>query len=84
MDYMALDKPIVCTDVGEMRKVLKGYEQLICKPGNAEDMAAKIEAALSIKKANYRERLADFTWQSLGQKLNTAIRAMFKNPAKVQ
>ncbi|MBI2140893.1 glycosyltransferase [Candidatus Woesearchaeota archaeon] len=84
MDYMALDKPIVCTDVGEMRKVLKGYEQLICRPNDAGDMATKIEAALGMEKVNYRKMLADFTWQSLGKKLNTAIRATFKNPARVQ
>ncbi len=84
MDYMALDKPIVCTDVGEMRKVLKGHEQLICKPNDAGDMAAKIVAALGMRQASYRKTLADFTWQRLGQRLNTAIRATFKNPAKEQ
>ncbi len=79
MDYMALNKPIVCTDVGEMRRMLKGHEQLICKPNDTEDMAAKIAAALRVGKVNYRKMLADFTWQRLGRKLNTAIRATFKN-----
>lgn len=82
VDYMALNKPIVCTDVGEMRKMLKGHEQLVCRPNDAEDMAQKIMAALKTKKANYRERLKEFTWERLGEKLNDAIKAMFKNRAR--
>ncbi len=75
MDYMAVEKPIVCSDVGEMRKML-GDDRLICKPGDASDMAEKISIALKMKKASHRTRLKEFTWQKLGEKLEKAIVTM--------
>ena len=80
IDYMALNKPIVCTDVGEMRKML-GDDRLICRPHDTEDMAKKIAAALKIKRVEHRKKLSRFTWQKLGEKLDNAIKAMFKNTA---
>ena len=84
MDYMALNKPIVCTDVGDMKKMLAGYEQLICRPNDSDDMAGKLLVALKTKKVNYRSKLNDFTWERLGARLDTAIRAMFKNAGEAQ
>ncbi len=78
MDYMALNKPIVCTDIGDMKKML-GDSKLACRPGDANDMARKIVAALKTRKTNTRSMLKDFTWKNLGKKLDQAIMATFKN-----
>jgi len=57
-----------------MKTLLTGYEDLICRPDDVEDLAFKILKALHYRKVNYREKLKTMTWEKLGIKLEEALK----------
>jgi glycosyltransferase involved in cell wall biosynthesis len=73
IEYMAFSKPIVCSDVGEMKNLLSRTSQLIFKQNNTDDFARKIELALKIKKVDYSKQLKRLTWSAITKKLHKEI-----------
>ncbi len=70
VEYMACGKPIVLSDVGEMRKLAPRF---VFREGDIGEMNRKIEEALKCEKVDYRKILKDLTWKALGEKLSRAI-----------
>lgn len=75
VEFMACNRPIVCTDVGEMKKLLTAAPELVCKPNDKEGLKKAVLKAISYKSINYRKTLAEkgLTWEMLGEKLNTIL-----------
>lgn len=70
-EYMLFSKPIICSDVGEMKKLLK--PKYIFQPGNEYDISNKIEIAVKVKKEDYSDQLKKLEWKTLAEKLVKAI-----------
>lgn len=70
-EYMACERPIAATDVGEARRVLGATDVPLARPGDVEGLAALIEAQLEAP------RLAplppELTWHALGDKLHGGL-----------
>lgn len=75
VEYMACNRPIVITDVGEMSNLLKD-SRFVAKAGDKEDLKNKIKAALKVKKVNYRPRVMEFSWKSLAKKLDIELKKL--------
>ena len=73
VDFMACNSTIVCTDVGEMKKLLP--KELVCRPNDKEALKKAILKALKHRKVNHRKTLVEqgLTWEKLGEKLNRII-----------
>jgi len=76
VEFMACNKPIVCTDVGEMKKLLTSTPDLVAIPGDDESLKKALVKALTYKKVNYRKTLNEkgLTWPKLGYKLNEILK----------
>ncbi len=70
VEYMACCKPIVLSDVGEMKKLAPRF---VFRENDIDDMNLKIEEALKCEKVDYRNILKEFTWKALGERLSRAI-----------
>ncbi len=70
IEYMACGKPIVLSNVGEMKKLAPRF---VFNAGDIDDMSLKIEEALKYEKVDYRKVLKEFTWKSLGERLSRTI-----------
>lgn len=74
MEYIACGVPVVATRVGDVVDVLKDYQGSLAEPGNAEDLAEKITAALSLKKRpDYSKIVEQHGWEKLARKLNSEL-----------
>ncbi|MBI2664911.1 glycosyltransferase [Candidatus Woesearchaeota archaeon] len=75
MDFMACNKKIVCTDVGEMKKLLP--KEFVCPPSNREALKKTILKAIKHPDVNHRKTLIEkgLTWEMLGKKLDRIITA---------
>ncbi len=74
MEYMACNVPVVATAVGNVKEILKEHPESLCQPENQAEMAQKIIGAIERKaKANYSRIVANYTWQKLARKLNSAL-----------
>ncbi|MBI2549633.1 glycosyltransferase [Candidatus Woesearchaeota archaeon] len=78
VEFMACNRPIVCTDVGEMKKLLITTPDLVCKPMDKEGLKKAVINALKYKSVNYRKTLAEkgLTWEKLGEKLNRILQQL--------
>ncbi len=70
VEYMACGKPIVISDVGEMKRLAPRF---VFREGDIEDMNRKIEEALRCERVDYENVLKKLTWKALGEKLSRAI-----------
>ncbi len=70
VEYMACRKPIVLSDVGEMRKLAPRF---VFRENDIDDMNEKIEEAMKYEKVDYGKMLKEFTWEALGNRLSRAI-----------
>lgn len=67
IDYIETNKPIVCTNVGEIKKVFNEGEMTFCEPGNIDDIKDTILYVIEnydeckIKSDFALKRLNDFT-----------------------
>lgn len=73
VEFMACNKTIVCTDVGEMKKLLP--KELVCKPGDREGLKKAILNAIKRRKVDHRKTLEEkgLTWEKLGKQLNRIL-----------
>lgn len=72
-EYMAFSKPIVCSNFGDMKSMLKNTPQLLYEPDNADEFIKRIELALKIKNINYSKQLQKLKWITIADKLNKKI-----------
>ncbi|MAE42693.1 hypothetical protein CMO93_02895 [Candidatus Woesearchaeota archaeon] len=77
-EYMVFSKPVVCSDIGEMKTLMKPHPQLLFKQNNSEDFIKKIELALKIKNVDYSQQLKDLTWNKITKKLHNAVHGALK------
>ena len=79
VDFMACNKTIVCTDVGEMKRLLP--KELVCNPNDREGLKNAIVRAIRHKRTNHRKTLLEngLTWEMLGRKLNRIISEAVKS-----
>ncbi len=70
VEYMACKKPIVLSDVGEMKRLAPRF---VFRENDINDMNHKTEEALKCEKVDYGKILKAFTWKALGDKLSRAI-----------
>lgn len=75
VEFMACNKPVVITDVGEMRQHIKD-KNMVAKAGDVFDLKEKIKYALTLKKVNSREAAMEFEWKSIAKRLDKAIREL--------
>jgi teichuronic acid biosynthesis glycosyltransferase TuaC len=75
VEFMACNRPIVCSDVGEMGKLV---------PVSKGPLEKAIKKALASGKVDYRKSLVEkgLTWKQLGQKLGAAIDFYMKTQCK--
>lgn len=75
-EYMVFSKPIVCSDVGEMKSLFNS--KLIFKQNNIQDLIEKLKIAMNINKINYSKQLKKLNWEYLAKKLDKEIRKAIK------
>ena len=74
LEYMAMELPIVATDVGDVSLMLKKYPGSLCKPNNSDDMAEKIISKLKKSgKVDYSSDVKKLKWEALANKVNALI-----------
>ena len=64
-EYMAVNVPIVATEVGDVKRILKPFSSSLCKPGSLEDLKAKIILHLKKKDINYSKIAMNYNWEKL-------------------
>lgn len=72
VEFMACNKPIVITDVGEMHRHFKD-KTLIAKAGSIQDLKEKIKYALKLEKLDLRGKALEFDWKNIAAKLNEVL-----------
>ncbi len=74
-EYMVFNRPIVCSNVGEFKKMLKETRDLVFNPGDHDDFIEKLKKALYYnKKIDYSQELKNYTWENIAKKLNKSLR----------
>ena len=74
IEYMACNKPIVATKIGDVKKVLEKYPDALCLPDNKEDMKDKIKKQLNLDKKDYRKLIEKNSWDNIALKLDGIIK----------
>ena len=76
LEYMAINLPIVATNLGDVTLLLKNYKGSLCQPDNADDLSEKILAKLNYgKKSDYGKIVKNFEWKILAKKLNNVLKS---------
>ncbi len=75
LDYLASGKPVIATDLPEVRKIVKS-SGLLTKPGDPEDLAHKIIAGIEnshllkqVAKSARTTIIHDYSWQNIAEEL---------------
>lgn len=86
MEYMALGKPMVVDDVGEIPSILKKNDAaLVSDPLDQKDFTRKIEQLLDDEElkhkisSNAKKLSSDFSWEKQGERLSNIYRRSFNN-----
>jgi glycosyltransferase involved in cell wall biosynthesis len=75
LEYMAVNLPVVSTNVGDASIILSRYKDSLCKPNDKYDLADKIIKKISSKeKTNYSKIVNNLTWDNLAKKLDKIIK----------
>ena len=80
-EAMAVNCPIVSTDVGDVRQVIDGVENCYLSKYNADDVAKKIKLCLSTNERNSKARekiLENYSLETIAEK----IKVIYKQYAK--
>tara|TARA_Y100000310_G_scaffold272960_1_gene288208 strand:- start:287 stop:1357 length:1071 start_codon:yes stop_codon:yes gene_type:complete len=72
LEYMACKVPIVATNIGDISKLLKNYEDSLCTP-NSRSLADKIIKNFNKNKVNYNI-IKKYNWKNLSRKLDSILR----------
>jgi len=73
VEYMACEVPIVATEVGDVKILLKNYKGSLCKPDDAKDLAEKITEKFKVcSRIRYKES-SSFDWKVLATRLNKIL-----------
>lgn len=80
VEYMACGVPIVASDIGDTRKMLKGYKNSLCIPNDSDDLAKKIMSKLdkNIGKIDYSNSIKALKWEVLAAKLDSILSGLNK------
>ena len=76
LEYMACQKPIVATNVGDVGKLLSKYDGSLCNPSNADEMAGKIEKQLKKSKVDYTKDVKEYSWTNIARKMDNILRRL--------
>jgi teichuronic acid biosynthesis glycosyltransferase TuaC len=77
LEYMSCNRPVVATRIGDVGRLLKRFDKLLCNPNDSDDLHKRIMDALKIDKINYREDIKNLTWIKLSEKLSNILRKNF-------
>jgi len=77
-EYMLFSKPIVSSNFGDMKTILKNTPQLLYEPNNIKDFINKLELALKIKKVDYSKQLQKLRWDNITYKLHKTLISLLK------
>ena len=75
---MSVNVPIVATEVGDVRRILKPFKGSLCKPNNIKDLKSKMMLQMKRKSINYRKTAMKYTWKNLSKKLDKMIMKVTK------
>jgi len=73
VEFMACDKPVVVTNVGDLPKLIENGS-LVAKPGDISDLSDKIRNALNVK-TNNRGKIKEYDWEVIAKKLDNYIKS---------
>jgi glycosyltransferase involved in cell wall biosynthesis len=74
LEYMAVNKPIVASDIGNIGCVLKKFRASLYKPDDMEDFLDKFRKQAAIASINYRDATKKYTWQALAKETSAILR----------
>ncbi len=74
VEYMACNKPIVATRLGDVEKLLFNCKDSLCEPNNHKDMENKINIQFKKNKINYRNIVMKNTWDNLAKTLDKILK----------
>lgn len=75
VEYMACNRPIVATKVGDVAKLLEKFPDSVCLPNNKEDMKNKIKKQIKIREKNYKKYAEKYSWDNIALKLDKIIKS---------
>lgn len=73
VEFLACNKPIVITNVGEIKKLIKD-KNMIAKPSDIKDLNKKIMYALKVGSVKSRQTALKFDWERIASVLNKKIK----------
>ena len=75
LEYMAINLPIVATNLGDVALLLKNYKGSLCFPDNTDDLSEKISTKLRAgEKVDYSKIVKKLGWKTLAKKLNNVLK----------
>ena len=74
VEYMACNTPIVATDVGDVKLLLKKYKNSICRQNDKKDMMKKIKLQLKKGKVGYRKDAIKNSWDNIALRLDKILK----------
>ena len=71
VEYMACDKKLVATNLGDVGKLLENYPDALCDPDSVRSMVEKLRLQLNSKNnVKYRGVAMENTWHNIAKKLD--------------
>jgi glycosyltransferase involved in cell wall biosynthesis len=77
-EYMSVNVPIVATEVGDVKRILKPFKGSLCKPNDIKELKSKILHQMKRKNINYRKTAMNYTWEKLSKRLDKMIMQVTK------
>jgi len=74
VEYMACNKPIVATNVGDVGILLRKHKEVLCRPNDKKDMMDKIKGQLNKKNISYRKDALQNSWDNIAKNLNKVLK----------
>lgn len=77
MEYLACDRPVVATAIGDVKRVLQKAPQCLVAPGDVNMMAERIVMMLrNPPKVDYRAISQQYTWEKVTARLERKIQSI--------
>jgi|TARA_Y100000310_G_scaffold345860_1_gene471660 glycosyltransferase involved in cell wall biosynthesis len=74
VEYMACNKPIVATNVGDVGILLRTHKEALCRPNDKNDMVKKIKGQIKKKMVNYRKDALKNSWDNIAKNFNKILK----------